>query len=271
MAIDIDKLAVVSPSAELGDGCTIGPFCTVGPNVKIGGNTVLRSHVVADGHTRIGDDCEIFPFVTLGVQSQDQKFVAGTVSYCDVGDRNVIREYVSIHSATEAGTYTRVGNDCALLAHSHIGHNSIVGNHVTFSHAATIGGHVTIGDYANLGGLCGVHQFCQIGHASMVAGMARVTQDVLPFTIADGYPAHMRIVNKVGMVRANYDADAISEVRRAFRTLFTRELRLNEAVEQVSSELGDKPHIRLMLDAIQSSQRGLAHPDATTFEINAED
>ena len=271
MAVEIDKLAVVSRKAEIADGCRIGPFCTVGPNVVIGPRTVLKSHVVVNGHTQIGADCEVFPFVTLGVQSQDQKYVAGTVTYCEIGDRNVIREYVSIHSATEEGTHTSVGNDCALLAHAHIGHNSIVGNHVTFSHAATIGGHATIGNYANLGGLCAVHQYCQIGHASMVAGMARVTQDVLPFTIADGYPAHMRVVNRVGMERAQYDADAISEVRRAFRTLFMREMRLSEAVELVSEELGDKPHIKLMLDAIQNSQRGLARPDAATFEINAGD
>lgn len=271
MAVEIDKRAVVDPKAEIDDGCHIGPFCIVGPHVVIGPRTVLKSHVVANGHTRIGADCEVFPFVTLGVQSQDQKYVPGTITYCEIGNRNVIREYVSIHSGTEEGTHTRIGDDCALLAHAHIAHNSIVGNHVTFSHAATIGGHVTVGDYANLAGLCAVHQFCNIGHAAMVAGMARVTQDVLPFTIAEGSPGRMRVVNRVGMERANYDAQTIREVRRAFRILFVREMRLNEAVEQVSKELGDKPHIKLMLDAIQNSTHGLARPDGATFEINAGD
>lgn len=271
MAVKIDKLAQVHSNAELGDNCEIGPYCTVAENATIGANTTLRSHVVVDGHTNLGDECDVFPFVTLGIQSQDLKYVKGTKTHTTIGHRNIIREYVSVHSGTEPDTHTVLGNDCALLAHAHIAHNCVVGDHVTLSHAATLGGHVVIGDYANLGGLCAVHQFCHVGRAAMIAGMARLVQDVLPFTIADGFPAHMRVVNKIGMERAGYTNEAISEVRRAFRALFMREMRLEEAVSDVESELGDKPHVRMMLDAITSSQRGLARPESATFEINVSD
>lgn len=266
--IEVDKHAVVHPDAQIGDNCVIGPFCTVGPHVTIGNNTVLRSNVVVEGHTTIGEDCDIFPFVTLGIQSQDQKYIPGTMTYTKVGDRNTIREFVSIHSGTEEGTTTSVGNDCSLLAQSHVAHNCTVGNRVVMSHAATLAGHVIIGDYANIGGLSAIHQFCHVGRAAMVGGVCRVVQDVLPFTIAEGFPAHMRVINKVGMERAGYSPAEITEVRKAFRMLFMRELRLEEAVKQVKEEFPDSENVKLMLDAIDSSQRGLARPDSAMFEIN---
>ena len=266
--IHVDKHAVVHESADIGENCHIGPFCTVGADSSIGSNTRLRSHVVVGTNTTIGTDCDIFPFVTLGIQSQDQKYVAETITYTEIGDRNVIREFVSVHSGTEDGTRSRIGNDCALLAHSHVAHNCTVGDHVVMSHSATLAGHVIIGDYANIGGLSAIHQFCHVGKASMVGGMSRVIQDVLPFTIAEGFPAHMRVINKVGMERAGYDKEEIAEVRKAFRILFMRELRLETAVSQVKSEFPKSVSIDLMIEAIDSSQRGLARPESATFEIN---
>ena len=219
-------------------------------------------------HTTIGEDCEIYPFVTLGIQSQDQKHVKGTVTYTKIGDRNTIREFVSVHSGTEEHSATIVGNDCALLAQSHVAHNCTVGNHVVMSHSATLGGHIVIGDFANIGGLAAIHQFCQVGRAAMVGGMSRVSQDVLPFTIAEGFPARIRVINRIGMERAGYSAEEIAEVRKAFRILFMRELRLEDAVSQVEAEFPDSENIALMLEAICNSQRGLARPETDTFEIN---
>ncbi|MFP6808958.1 MAG: acyl-ACP--UDP-N-acetylglucosamine O-acyltransferase [Pseudomonadales bacterium] len=266
--IHVDKLAVVHDSAEIGDNSVIGPFCMVGENTVIGSNTTLRSHVVVESHTLIGEECDIFPFVTLGIQSQDLKHVANTITHTEIGDRNTIREFVSVHSGTEEGSKTRIGNDCALLAHSHVAHNCSVGNHVVMSHSATLGGHVLIGDYANIGGLSAIHQFCHVGKAAMVGGMCRVIQDVLPFTIAEGFPAHMRVINKVGMERAGYNKDEIAEVRKAFRILFMRELRLETGVSEVLAEFPESASIKLMIEAINSSQRGLARPESATFEIN---
>lgn len=269
--IHVDKHAVVDDGAEIGDNCYIGPFCTVAANTRIGANTRLRSHVVVEPHTSIGEECDVFPYVTLGMQSQDQKYVPGTITYTEIGDRNIIREFVSVHSGTEEGSLTRIGNDCALLAQSHVAHNCDVGNHVVVSHGGTLAGHVVIGDHANIGGLAGVHQFCHVGKCGMVAGMSRAIQDILPFTIAEGFPAHMRVINKVGMERAGYGAPEISEVRKAFRILFMRELRLEEAVNEVKSTFPDSEHIRLMIDAISSSQRGIARPESATYEINVAD
>lgn len=266
--IHVDKHAVVHESAEIGDNCVIGPFCTVGQNSRIGSGTRLRSHVVVESYTLIGEECDIFPFVTLGIQSQDLKHLADTITHTEIGDRNIIREFVSVHSGTEEGSVTVIGDDCALLAHSHVAHNCAVGNQVVMSHSATLGGHVTIGDYANIGGLSAIHQFCHVGKAAMVGGMSRVIQDVLPFTIAEGFPAHMRVINKVGMERAGYNKDEIAEVRKAFRMLFMRELRLETAVSQVEAEFPDSTSIELMIEAINSSQRGLARPESATFEIN---
>jgi UDP-N-acetylglucosamine acyltransferase len=266
--INIDKHAVVHEDAQIGDNCTIGPFCTVGPDVVVGANTVLRSHVVVEGHTTIGEDCDIFPFVTLGIQSQDLKYVPDSVTYTRVGDRNTFREFVSVHSGTEEFSATTIGDDSTFLAQSHVAHNCQVGNRVIMSHAATLGGHVIIGDHANIGGLSAIHQFCHVGRAAMVGGMCRVIQDVLPFTIAEGFPAHMRVINKVGMERAGYSSEEILEVRKAFRALFMREMRLEEAVKQVQEEFPDSENIQLMIDAIDSSQRGLARPDSAMFEIN---
>ena len=266
--INIDSQAVVHETAEIGENCSIGPFCTIGANVRVGENSRLRSHVVVDAHTTIGKDCDIFPFVTIGIQSQDTKYVPGTATYTNIGDNNVIREFVSIHSGTEEGSATTVGNSCNLLAHSHVAHNCTVGNYVVMSHAATLGGHVVIGDHANIGGLSAIHQFCHIGLASMVGGMSRVTQDVLPFTIAEGFPAHMRVINKVGMERAGFDSADVAEVRKAFRILFMREMRLEEAVKQVKAEFPDSANVQLMIDAVSGSQRGLARPESAMFEIN---
>lgn len=269
--IEVDKLSVVHPDAEIGDNCKVGPFCTIAAKTKIGENTTLRSHVVVEPNTTVGRDCDVFPYVTLGMQSQDQKFVPGSVAYTKIGDRNIIREYVSIHGGTADGTTTSIGNDCALLGHSHIGHNCEVGDHVIISHGAVIAGHVILGDHANIGGLSAIHQFCHVGKAAMVAGMARAIQDVLPFTIAEGFPARMRVINKVGMERAGYSTQEIAEVRKAFRMLFMREMRLEDAVAEVTQEFAGSPNIKLMLDAVVSSQRGLARPESATFEINVAD
>ena len=268
MAVEIDKLAVVHKGAQLGENCHIGPYCAIADNVEIGDGTTLRAHAYVDAHTRIGAGCEVFPYVTLGVPAQDLKHVEGEVSYTTIGDRTIVREFVSIHAGTEEGSQTTVGNDCALLAHSHVAHNCKVGNNVVLSHSATLGGHVVVDDYANLGGLSAVHQFCHIGRAAMVAGMSRVIQDVLPFTIAEGFPAHMRIVNKVGMERAGYSSSAIADVRKTFRILFLRELRLETAVEELHTTFGDAAHVQLMVQAINGSQRGLARPESAMIELN---
>ena len=265
----IDKNSIVHEKARIGSHCYIGPYCTIGPNVTIGDHTTIRSHAVIDGYTKIGENCQIFPFVTIGIQSQDQKYIPSTKTYTDIGDRNTIREFVSIHSGTEEGSKTIVGNDCVLLAQAHIAHNCRVGNHVTLSHSATLGGHVFVDDYANIGGLAAIHQFCRIGRAAMIAGMARVVQDILPFTIAEGHPAQMRVINRIGMKRADYSSSEISEVRQALQILFNRELRLDDGLKQIKHVFPSSNNVALMIEAVNSTQKGLAYPERSRFESSA--
>ena len=259
MSISVDSRAVVDPAAKLGDDCSIGPYCTVGPHVTIGANTRLVSHVIVDGYTTIGSNCKIYPFATVGLQSQDLKYVEGTVTYCEIGDHNIIREHTSIHAATAEGTSTVIGSHCALLAQAHVGHNCIVGDHVILSHAATLGGHVNVGDRANLGGLCAVHQFCNIGEYSMIGGLACVLKDILPFTIANGNPALTRSVNKIGMQRGGIPDSCIRDIQEVFKILYLRDHLWNDALRIVEAELGNLPHVQKVLQAVKNSERGIAN------------
>ena len=258
MAVEIDKMAVVHPKAQLGEDCYIGPFCTVSENVVIGDRTTLQSHVVLDGNTTIGSDCRIFPFASIGTRSQDLKWMEGNQCYTEVGSFTMIREYVTIHAGTNDGTKTTVGNHCALLALSHVGHNCEVGNHIVLSHSATLGGHVIVDDYANIGGLSAVHQFCHIGRNAMVAGMARVVQDVLPFTIAEGAPASMRIINKIGMERTGFSKDDITVANKCYRIIFMRDLKLDEALAQIEDEFPESSVAKEMVSFARTATRGLA-------------
>ena len=261
MSISIHKTALVDSNAELGDGCKIGAYCTVGPHVTIGPNTNLVSHVVVDGYTTIGSDCKIYPFTTIGLQSQDLKYVEGQVTYCVIGDNNIIREHVSVHAATEEHTTTSIGSNCALLAQAHVGHNCTVGDYVIISHAAALGGHVVVGDRANIGGLAAVHQFCNVGEYSMVGGMSRLTKDILPYAIALGNPAVSRGINKIGMQRANLSEDTIRDVQEVFKILYMRDHLWADAVTIVEDKLGHLEHVQKMLQAIADSERGFANTE----------
>ena len=257
MATYIDKMAVVHPDAKIGEDCYIGPFCTVSATAQIGDRTSLQSHVVVDDNTAIGNDCKVFPFASIGTQSQDLKWEAGNNCFTSVGNNTIIREYVTIHAGTDDGTYTKVGDHCALLALSHVGHNCEVGNHVVLSHNATLGGHAIVGDHANIGGLSAVHQFCHIGRNAMVAGMARVVQDILPFTIAEGAPASMRIVNKVGMERCGYSKEEVSVASSCYKILFMRNLKLEEALKQISEEYPESEVAKEVISFASDATRGL--------------
>ena len=179
---------VVHPNARIGRGAEIGPFCIVGDNVKIGRGTKLLAHVVVNGLTTIGDDCTIHPFCSIGAASQDRKY-GGERSYTTIGDRTVIREYVSVHRATgEERKSPRSGSRPArlLLAYVHIAHNCRIGDGVTMSSTAQLAGHVVIEDHANIGGMTGMHQFLRVGAYAMVGGMSKLTRDVPPFFLAEG-------------------------------------------------------------------------------------
>jgi UDP-N-acetylglucosamine acyltransferase len=251
----VHPTAVIHPKAQIGANCEIGPFCVIGEHVELGAGCRLLSHVVIDGHTKIGQDNEIYPFASLGHKTQDLKWKGG-LTRLEIGDHNMIRECVTIHSATSDGETTRIGSYNTILASSHIGHNVVMADHVIVSMAA-LAGHVIVEDYAVVGGLSAVHQFCRIGTMSMIAGCAKVVQDVPPYMIVDGNPAETRTVNKVGLERHGVSEEAQIAVRHAFKILFREGLVLSNALARIEKELPPLPEIKHLLEFMRTSERGV--------------
>jgi UDP-N-acetylglucosamine acyltransferase len=248
--------AIVHPNAAIGEGAEIGPFCVIGDRVKIGARTKLLAHVVVNGNTTIGEDTIVYPFTTIGMPSQDRKF-EGEVSYTQIGDRTIVREYVSIHRATGEGQVTTVGDDCLLLAYVHVAHNCLIGNHVTMSSSAQLAGHVTIEDHANVGGMTGVHQFVRIGTYAMVGGMSKIGRDCPPYFLVEGGPAVVRDVNRIGLRRANFPPEVMAELKECYKLLYRSNLNTSQALAAMR-ELVKTPEGRHLVEFVEAaSERGI--------------
>jgi UDP-N-acetylglucosamine acyltransferase len=254
----IHPTAIVDPGASLGADVEIGPLCYVGAGVVLGDRTRLHHHASVEGNTVLGADCEVFPYACLGGKTQDLKFKGGNPGV-RIGDRNVFREYFTIHAATNDGDFTRMGNDNVFLAYCHIAHDCDVGNHVVASNGATLAGHVTIEDHVVIGGYGGVHQFCRIGAHAMLSATAKLVHDLPPYFIADGAPAVVRAYNKVGLERRGHTAAQIERVRQIYRILYRDGLNRSQALEKLSAhENAATPEFERMLVFAQRSERGLA-------------
>jgi UDP-N-acetylglucosamine acyltransferase len=248
--------AIVHPAAEVGKSAEIGPYCVVGEHVSIGAGTVLQAHVVVNGWTEIGDDCQLFPFSTVGAASQDRKY-AGERALTRVGDRTVLREYVSIQRATGEGELTAVGDDCLLLAYVHVAHNCILGNGVTMSNLAQLAGHVTVGDYVTIGGQSGIHQFTRVGRHAMVGGMSKLTKDVPPFFLVEGNPCQPYGLNSVGLRRAGFSAEDRQEIKRFYKLLYDPKLNVSQALAKMKEEVSSAPGREIVEFLEAPSQRGI--------------
>jgi UDP-N-acetylglucosamine acyltransferase len=257
MSTTIHPSAVVHPGAKIGDGCEIGPYCTVGEHVVLGERCKLHSHVVVDGHTHLGRENEAFPFSTLGLKSQDLKWKGG-VTRTEIGNRNVFREGVTVHSATNDGEATVIGDDNLFLTHAHVAHDCRIGNRAILSGFAGLAGHVVVGDYAILSGYVAVHQFCRIGKLAMVGGCSKVRQDVPPFMLADGSPAETRTINKVGLERAGMPDTTITALRQASKILFRDGLTITNALARIESDLPVLPELQHLVEFIRASERGIS-------------
>jgi UDP-N-acetylglucosamine acyltransferase len=253
----VHPTAIVHPSAKLGADCVVGPYCVLGEHVELGDGCKLHSHVVIDGHTRLGKGNEVFPFASLGLKTQDLKWKGG-VTRVEIGDHNTFREGVTIHSATDDGGVTRVGSHNNLLAYTHIAHDCVVGNHVIMSNVASLAGHVLLEDHVIIGGLTAVHQFCRVGKFAMIGGCARVPQDIPPFMLAEGSPAYARTINKVGLERHGVSEAAQAALRQAYKLIFREGLTLTNALSRVETELPPLPEVQHLVNFIRGSQRGIA-------------
>lgn len=251
----IHPTAIIHPQAHIGAGCEIGPYCVIGEHVTLGEKCKLHSHVVIDGHTRLGAGNEIFPFASIGLKTQDLKWQGG-VTRTEIGDHNTFREYVSIHSATSDGNATVVGSHNHVLAYSHIAHDCQLGSHIIMSNAATLGGHVIVEDHAIIS-ISAVHQFCRIGKFAMVGGCSKVVQDVPPFMIADGNPAETRTINKVGLERNGFSAEAQNALRQAYKILCREGLTTSNALIKIEAELPALPEVQYLVQFVRASERGI--------------
>jgi UDP-N-acetylglucosamine acyltransferase len=253
----IHPTAVIHPKAEVGPDCEIGPYCVIGEHVVLGAKCRLHSHVVIDGHTRLGAGNEIFPFASIGLQTQDLKWKGG-ITRTEIGDNNTFRESVTVNSATGEGEVTKVGSDNHILAYSHVAHNVTIGNRVIMSNVATLAGHVIVEDYAVVGGLAAIHQFCRIGKMSMIGGCSKVVQDVPPFMIVDGNPAETRTINKVGMERHGTPESAQGALRLAYKILFREGLTIPNALSRIETELPSTPEVAHLVNFVRTSERGIS-------------
>jgi UDP-N-acetylglucosamine acyltransferase len=251
----VHSTAIIHPKAQIGADCEIGPYCVIGEHVELGPGCRLRSHVVIDGYTRLGQGNEIFPFASIGLRTQDLKWKGG-ITRTEIGDHNTIRECVTIHSATGEGEATVIGSHNNILASSHVGHNVQMGNRVIVSMAA-LAGHVVIEDSALVGGLSAVHQFCRIGTMAMVAGCAKIVQDVPPYMIVDGNPAETRTVNKLGLERNGVSEEAQTALRQAYKIYFRDGLTIPNALARIEGELPPLPEIKHLVQFIRASERGV--------------
>jgi UDP-N-acetylglucosamine acyltransferase len=252
----IHPTAVIHPGAQIGADCEIGPYCIIGKDVVLGARSRLHSHVVIDGHTRLGEENQIFPFVSIGLQTQDLKWKGG-VTRTEIGDRNTFRECVTINSATGDGEATVVGSNNHILAYSHIAHNVVLGNYIIMSNVATLAGHVLVEDHAVVGGVAAIHQFCRIGKMSLIGGCSKVVQDVAPYMIVDGNPGETRTVNKVGMERNGISDEAQSALRQAYKILFREGLTIPNALSRIETELLQCPEVQHLVNFVRTSERGI--------------
>jgi UDP-N-acetylglucosamine acyltransferase len=256
--MSIHPTAIVDPSAKVPTSCSIGPYCVVGAGVAMGENCQLLSHVVVGGPTRMGSDNQIYSFAVVGGDPQDVTY-HGERTLLEVGNRNMIREYVTINRGTlKGGGVTRVGNDTLIMAYTHIGHDSVIGDNSMLINGATLAGHVTVEEWAVVGALCPVHQYVRIGAHSYVGGGTTITQDVLPYSMTSAErDTHAFMLNKVGLQRRGFSRERIAKLHHAYKVLLASKLNTSQALGKLRSEGEQGEDVELLLRFIESSQRGV--------------
>ncbi len=256
MSVTIHPSAVVENGACLGVDVVVGPGAIVGAQVRLGDRVRVDSHALVTGWTTVGADTHLHHGAVLGTAPQDLKY-SGEESYLEVGERTVVREYVTANLATDPGATTRIGSDCLLMACCHVAHNCALGHHVIVANAVLFAGYVTVEDWAIVGGGTVVHQFTRIGRHSMVGGGSRVAQDVAPFIRAAGSPPRLGGVNRIGLERRGLPQETCDAVERAYRILFRSGLTVEKAVAAMRSELPGFPEVEHLARFAETSARGL--------------
>ena len=256
--MSIHPTAIVDAAARIAETAEIGPYCVIGAEVEIGAGTRLMAHAYIEGPAWIGEDNVFFPYTSVGVAPQDLKY-KGERSETRIGNRNRIREFVTIQRGTEGGgLVTSIGDDNLLMVYVHVAHDVHIGNHTVLANAVTFAGHVTVGDWAVIGAGSAVHQFCRVGRHAMIGGYSVITQDVMPFSMT----VQERVVktfgaNRTGLERRGFSENARSALHKAFRLLTKGDLNTSQAVERIRAEVEACPEIDELLEFIGSAQRGI--------------
>ena len=252
----IHSTAIIGNKVELGSNVKIGPYSVIEDNVQIGNNSNIKNFVTICKNTIIGEDCEIFHNCSIGEIPQDLKF-NGEKTKTIIGNRNKIRESVTINRGTEALGETRVGDDCLLMAYSHVGHDSVIGNNVVMANMATLGGHVILNDWVSLGGGVLVHQFCKLGTQAFIGGGFRVVQDVPPYILAAKEPLKYQGINSIGLKRRGYDQKTRKDIKEIYQIVFGTNMNISQAIIEIKNKFKDSNHRNMILNFIENSKRGI--------------
>ena len=259
-AVQVHPTAIVHPKAKLGPGVSVGPYTVVEGHVTLGARTRVGAHCVLEGRTTIGEECQIFTGAVIGSIPQDLKY-RGEASTLTIGDRNKIREYVTINPGTEGGGgRTTIGSDCLLMAYAHVAHDCAIGNRVIIANSAALAGHISVEDDAVIGGLVGIHQFVRVGRLAIIGGCSRVVQDIPPYSTCVGYPAAVFGVNREGLRRAGISSDVQRRLHHAFRVLFYSKLAMSHALQEVAQDADHCPELQHLIAFIRASKRGIPRP-----------
>lgn len=255
--IEIHNTAIVHHTAKIGAGAKIGPYSIVEENVEIGESSVVASNCLLSKGTKIGKECRVFHGATVGGIPQDLKF-KGEESFCEIGDRTIIREFVTVNRGTEEGSATIVGNGCLLMAYSHVAHDCIIEEGAILANSVNLAGHVTVEKYAIVGGITPVHQFVRIGRYSIVGGASRAAQDVVPYVKAAGNPMAIYGLNIVGLTRRGFSQETVELLKKAYRIIFRSNLNTTQALERLKCDLPQTEEICYIIKFIETSKRGIA-------------
>jgi len=255
---NIHSTAIVAADAIIAPDVEVGPYAIIGSQVEIGPGCVVGPHALINGPTKLGRENRVFQFASIGEGPQDHSY-KGEPTRLEVGDRNIFREYVSVHRGTmkDKGV-TRIGSDNFFLAYSHVAHDCIIGDHCVLSTFVGLAGHVELGDWVNLSAYSGVHQFCKVGSHAFLANNTAATYDIPPYVTAEGRPAVPRIVNEIGLKRRGFTPEQVRNIRNAFRVLYRSGLKLAEATEQLKVLAQSQPEVQAFVEFLERSQRGIA-------------
>ena len=253
----IHPSAIIDKKAEIATDVSVGPFTVIGPDVRIGSGTIIGPHVVINGPAVIGKDNHIYQFCSIGEDPQDKKYAA-EVTRLEIGDRNVIREFTSMHRGTvQDKSLTKIGWDNLFMAYTHVAHDCVIGDNVIMANGASLAGHVHLNNHAILGGFTLVHQFTQVGQYSFAAMGSAITQDIPPFVMVGGKPTRPHGINSVGMERKGISSEDIRLIRNAYKIIYKMNLRLEDAIEKIEEMAGESQHVSDLVSFLRNVSRGI--------------